>query len=163
MDHVNAVNPIVVGVDGSKPSIEGLRRAAEFSSAFNVPIRAVAAWQFPATLTLYYFPATDWSPEDEARKALKTAIAKAFPGEQPAHLTTAIVEGAPARVLIRESEHASMLIVGSRGHGGFSGLLLGSVSATCAEHAHCPVLIMHGPQNRHSHPQSSTKADQKEK
>jgi Universal stress protein family. len=47
-------------------------------------------------------------------------------------------------VLIEESAHASMLILGSRGHGGFVGMLLGSVSAACAEHAHCPVLVMHG-------------------
>jgi nucleotide-binding universal stress UspA family protein len=56
-----------------------------------------------------------------------------------------IVVGA-AKVLIDASQGATMLVVGSRGHGGFAGLLLGSVSANVAEHASCPVLIIHGHQ-----------------
>lgn len=161
MDDREAPGPIVVGVDGSAPSIDALRRAAALSSAFGIPIKAVTVWQTPATLTLYYFPATDWSPDDDAKKALKTAIDQAFGGEPPSTLTTAVVEGSPARVLIHESEHANMLVLGSRGHGGFAGLLLGSVSATCAEHAHCPVLIMHGPDNAKQQPHASRLAEQK--
>lgn len=52
--------------------------------------------------------------------------------------------GGAAKVLLNQSAGAQMLVVGSRGHGGFIGLLLGSVSAACAEHARCPVLIVHG-------------------
>jgi nucleotide-binding universal stress UspA family protein len=55
-------------------------------------------------------------------------------------------EGGAAKVLLEVSEGAAMVIVGSRGHGGFTGLLLGSVSANVAEHASCPVLIIHGDQ-----------------
>ncbi|MDD0857766.1 universal stress protein [Arthrobacter alpinus] len=54
------------------------------------------------------------------------------------------VRGTPARVLMEHSKSAQMLIVGSRGHGGFAGMLLGSVSSACAEHAGCPVLVVHG-------------------
>ena len=55
-----------------------------------------------------------------------------------------LYEGNAAKVLLEASEGARMLVVGSRGHGGFSGLLLGSVSAACAEHARCPVVVVHG-------------------
>ena len=55
-----------------------------------------------------------------------------------------VQEGLPAKVPLDESKGATMLIVGSRGHGGFSGMLLGSVSANCAEHATCPMLVIHG-------------------
>ena len=64
--------------------------------------------------------------------------------DRPADFETVIVEGNPAEVLVHRSEGARVLVVGSRGHGGFAGLLLGSVSSACAERAHCPVLVVHG-------------------
>jgi nucleotide-binding universal stress UspA family protein len=67
-----------------------------------------------------------------------------FGGRRPPGLRTDVREGNAARVLLEASEGARMLVVGSRGHGGFAGLLLGSVSAACAEHASCPVLVLHG-------------------
>ncbi|MDQ1560876.1 MAG: hypothetical protein QOE85_217, partial [Actinomycetota bacterium] len=57
--------------------------------------------------------------------------------------TEVTFEGNADEILIEQSRGAEMLIVGSRGHGGIAGVLLGSVSAKCAEHAHCPVLIIH--------------------
>jgi nucleotide-binding universal stress UspA family protein len=72
---------------------------------------------------------------------LDGAIEIAFGGNPP-ELTRTVLTGAPARTLIHASKNASMLVLGSRGHGGFVGLLLGSVSAACAEHADCAVLVV---------------------
>ncbi len=135
---------ILVGVDGSDESIEALRGAAKIATALGVHLQAVTTWEYPVTLG-GYFPIDNWSPEHDASQILTDAIKRAFGDKPPADLVQTTLQGPPARVLIDESEHASMLVLGSRGHGGFAGLLLGSVSAACAEHAQCPVLIMHGP------------------
>jgi len=57
-------------------------------------------------------------------------------------IDTLVVEGHPAEVLVEASSHADLLVVASRGHGQFGGMLLGSVSQHCATHAHCPVVIV---------------------
>jgi nucleotide-binding universal stress UspA family protein len=88
-----------------------------------------------------------WNPEADATQCLTDSIDDAFGTERPTGLRLLVREGLPAKVLLDESRGATMLIVGSRGHGGFSGLLLGSVSASCAEHATCPVLVVHGGQS----------------
>src|SRR5699024_9478783 len=94
---------------------------------------------------------TEWSPDtgaypqSQAEKALAAALSRAFPEEPPLPINTQVMRGPAAGVLIHESKRARMLILGSRGHGGFVGLLLGSVSTACAAHAQCPVLIIHAP------------------
>ena len=74
---------------------------------------------------------------------LRAASEAVFDDEPPTWFTWSARHGRPAKVLIDKSDGAEMLVVGSRGHGGFAALLLGSVSAACAEHAHCPVLVVH--------------------
>lgn len=134
--------PIIVGVDGSGRSIDALQRAAEFARSFQVPLIAIAAWEYPV-ISDGSLALTDWSPEGDSAAALDDAVAKAFPSGPPAELTKEVRRGSAARVLIEASQEASMLVVGSRGHGGFTGMLLGSVSTQCAQHAHCPVLVIH--------------------
>ena len=87
----------------------------------------------------------DWRPENDARSLQNEAITAVFGDGPPTGLMARVVAGPAASTLIQESKTAGMLVLGSRGHGGFIGLLLGSVSATCAEHAHCPVLIIRSP------------------
>ncbi len=140
-----AAGRIVVGVDGSESSIGALRRAARIADALDLSIEAVTTWEYPITGDSdYYYPADDWSPESDAQRIAAEAVATAFPDGKPARLSSVTIEGASGRVLIERSEGAFLLVVGSRGHGGFAGLLLGSVSQACAQHARCPVLVMHG-------------------
>jgi nucleotide-binding universal stress UspA family protein len=136
-------DPIVVGLDGSPQSRQALRWAAEMARLLDAPINVVTAWQYPTTYG-YASPLPDWNPETDMRRVQTEAIAGVFGHEAPAGLTQLLEPGSAAAVLLRAAETALMLVVGSRGHGGFAGLLLGSVSATVAEHAACPVLIVHG-------------------
>ena len=134
---------IVVGVDGSASSIDALRYAADLSTALGRPLDVVTTWV--SSMSGSYYSRGDWPPEDDAKALQREAVTAAFGDSLPAGLTTRVIAGPATPTLIAESATASMLVLGSRGHGGFIGLLLGSVSATCAEHAHCPVLIVHSP------------------
>lgn len=133
---------VVVGVDGSDLSLSALRRGVRIAVALDGILEAVIVWHFPDDGFLYP-PITEWSPEKDAGTVVSTAADAVFGKAWPTWFTVSTRQGAPAQVLIDESEGAEMLILGSRGHGGFPGLLLGSVSASCTQHAHCPVLIMH--------------------
>ena len=136
---------IVVGVDGSEPSKQALRWGAHLAARFGARLDAVAAWDFPAGFGFASAP-SDWDPARDMRQALDETVQAVFGDQPPPGLRREAREGGAARVLIEASRGATMLVVGSRGHGGFTGLLLGSVSGNVAEHAPCPVLIMHGHQ-----------------
>ena len=136
---------IVVGVDGSEQSKFALNWARRIASRTGAAVDAVTSWHFPANFGWGY-AADAWNPEDDARKCLTDSVDEVFGADRPSGLRMLVREGLPAKVLLDESKGAAMLIVGCRGHGGFAGLLLGSVSASCAEHATCPVLVVHGNQ-----------------
>ena len=138
---------IVVGVDGSVHSRDALRWAARFAGMLGARLQAVTAWDYPLALGWSVVP-DDWDPAADMQKTQQETITEAFGGNPPAGLELELLvhEGSAASVLIDASQGATMLVVGSRGHGGFAGLLLGSVSAMVAEHAPCPVLIIHGDQ-----------------
>ena len=136
---------IVVGVDGSPSSQQALRWGARAAAAFGAGLDAVTAWEFPAWYGYGSVP-TDWDPAQDMRTTLDQTIEEVFADQPPAGLRRLVSEGGAAKVLLDASDGAIMLVVGSRGHGGFAGLLLGSVSANVAEHATCPVLVIHGDQ-----------------
>jgi nucleotide-binding universal stress UspA family protein len=135
------VGRVVVGVDGSPSSIAALQRAAAIAEATGAAIRAVAVWQYP-TGAMDVGDLLE-SAESDASEALASTVQLAFDERPPEWLSLVTREGSAAHVLIEESWGAEMLIVGSRGHSVIAGLFLGSVSAQCAERAHCPVLVMH--------------------
>jgi nucleotide-binding universal stress UspA family protein len=134
---------IVVGIDGSPQSELALRWAQRVASDSASVIEAVIAWQYPVSASGWAPVPTDWQPAEDAEKALTELVDSVFGADRPPGMQLFVREGNAARVLLDASVDAQMLVVGSRGHGGFIGLLLGSVSANCAEHAECPVLVVH--------------------
>ncbi len=135
---------IVVGVDGSASSKAALRWAARMAPVFNCEIEAVISWEYPTSYGWTIGIPEGYRPDIDAGKVVEAAIDEVFGSERPPKLIATVVEGRPSSVLLDKCADAEMLVVGSRGHGGFSGLLLGSVSGACAEHASCPVLVVHG-------------------
>lgn len=140
-------NKILVGVDGSPGSRAALRFAIAEAAIRGSEVEAVASWQAPAyayTGVAVMPPVVELS--EAATAALEEAISEERQGLSDAQaqvtVTAVVVQGPAAAVLIDRSHQADLLVVGSRGYGGFRGLLLGSVSHQCVSHAHCPVVVV---------------------
>lgn len=138
---------IVVGVDGSEASVEALRQAQHLAGPLQGQVEATACWQYPQLYDGYVAMGID-EFEEGARQILEESVTKAFGPDKPANVNTRLVQGDARRALIEASKDADMLVVGRRGHGGFGGLLIGSVSSACVAHAHCPVLVVHAPETK---------------
>ncbi|MGD6980718.1 MULTISPECIES: universal stress protein [Citricoccus] len=137
-----AVKPVVVGVDGSETSVEALKEAGRMAALLGAPLKVVTAWHWSVVAAAVPAPdAQDF--RGRAQEAVDQAITAAFGDDVPEGLERVVREGPPAQVLRDLSKDASLVVVGNRGHGGFAGLLLGSVSSAVAAHAHCSVLITH--------------------
>jgi nucleotide-binding universal stress UspA family protein len=136
---------VVVGVDGSDESAAALRWAARQADLTGASLLAVISWQIPA---LAYGSFVSVAPEQYSfAGAAEEVVAKAvapISAEHPGlEVTTLVVQGPPALVLLHAAEDAALLVVGSRGHGAFTGMLLGSTSEHCVSHASCPVVVVH--------------------
>jgi nucleotide-binding universal stress UspA family protein len=129
---------VIVGVDGSAASKRALRWAADYAVALHAPLEAVAVWEMPATYG-WITETADASPTDTALKGLESVIAEVV-GDTP-HCAATVSRGHAAYVLVEASKRADLLVLGSRGMGGFKGMLLGSVSNYCVHHADCPVVV----------------------
>lgn len=147
---MDAEGKVVVGVDGSESSIEALRFAARVAPALDARVHAVGCWHFPEMYAGYVPPDFD-AFEASAAKVLAEAIDKAYGPDAPEGLTTELVRGPAPEKLVEAGAGARMLVVGRRGHGGFLGLHLGSVSSACVAHADCPVLVMHEKESHRQH------------
>ena len=134
---------IVVGVDGSDGSKAALRWAARLARLLGARIDAVASWELPTGSLLRALPAS-YTPQPDIEQLLADTVDEALGADRPADMRLKVLEGPAAQTLITVAHGALMLVVGSRGLGGFTGVLLGSVSARVAEHAPCPVLVVHG-------------------
>ena len=132
---------IVVGVDGSSGSRVALRWALDEAARRHAEVDAILVWRNPAALMNGYVPVVMDLAELEA--AAKQSLDVALAGERTdVRVNPIVVDGVPAKVLLEAAQGAEMLVVGTRGHGGFVGLLLGSVSHSCALHATCPVVVV---------------------
>ncbi|MGI5133265.1 MULTISPECIES: universal stress protein [unclassified Streptomyces] len=133
---------VVVGVDGSASSHAALRWAVRYAGLVGGRVDAVAAWELPGTYG-WSAPVVDTAlDEDNARQGLVQELRDVLGAEGASSVRALLVRGNPADVLLRASEGAEALVVGSHGRGGFARALLGSVSHRVAQHANCPVVIV---------------------
>lgn len=142
MNEIQSIHHIVVGVDGSDDSKRALQWAAEEARWTHSEIEAVIAWEYPSSFGWAAVLPDDYDPADDARKVLAQTVGDALGNEPDVPVHLIIERGQPAATLLRLSVDARELVVGSRGHGGFAGLLLGSTSTQCMHHAKCPVVVV---------------------
>jgi nucleotide-binding universal stress UspA family protein len=136
---------VVVGVDGSAESVAALKWAADYAVATGGHLKAVLAWHYPAPVGPAPTGAAPKAISDEIRQNMTEALEKAIADGAPgAEVEPQVGYGHPAQVLVEESKNASLLVVGNRGHGAFTGMLVGSVSIHCVTNAHCPVVVVRG-------------------
>ncbi|WP_327408003.1 universal stress protein [Streptomyces sp. NBC_01281] len=142
--------PVVVGVDGSTGAQAALRWGLAQAKLTGSTVEAIAAWQYPEVYGYSY----GWIPSmpegGEFAKTAEHALLETVDTvrgqmDDPAQVSIRVAEGHPAQVLMDAARNAQLLVLGSRGHGTFSGILLGSVSQHCVQHAPCPVVVVPQP------------------
>ena len=139
---------ILVGIDGSESSRDALAWALAEARVRDVPVRVLAAWHYAPVA--YAWPAIvppvdpglAGSLRQHAIDAVTTTVDALREEARGVEVSHDVVEGSPGNVLVEAAGEAELLVVGSRGHGAVTGLLLGSVSQHCAQHAPCPVVIV---------------------
>jgi nucleotide-binding universal stress UspA family protein len=132
---------ILVGVDGSEASKEALAWAADEARKRAAVVECLISWTWPTSYGWTVTLPDDIDPAADAQRVLDEALAPVREAYPDLTFRTEVVEGPPAPSLVDASAHADLLVVGSRGHGEFAGMLLGSVSAHCTAHAHCSVVV----------------------
>jgi nucleotide-binding universal stress UspA family protein len=135
---------IVVGIDGSPPSLDALSWAARQAELTAARLDVVMCWEWPSSYGWAMPIPEDFDPEGDISRTLETAVAPIRTAHPGVGVDARVVRGHPAPILVEASKGADLLVVGNRGHGGFVGMVIGSVSAYCAERAHCPVLVHRG-------------------
>ena len=132
---------IVVGIDGSPASLDALDWAGRQATLTHSALEMIMTWDWPTTYGwAMYFPER-YNPSEGMPEMLSKAAADLRTKYPDIEVTFRVVQGNPAPLLVEASRGADLLVVGSRGHGEFVGMLIGSVSEYCATNAHCPVLV----------------------
>ena len=144
---MSEIKVIVVGVDGSKSSRAALSWAYDEATHHGASLTVISTWHPPALpMTPPYgsLPPEGYvsQPQRDALDLLQKLVADLEERNPAVDVRTAIEQGNPAEVLIERSKESDLMVVGSRGHGGFAGMLLGSVSQHLVAHAECPVVIV---------------------
>lgn len=132
---------IVVGIDGSQSSRAALRWAADQAARTGGSLEIMTAWAWPNSYGWVVPIPEGYDPKADAERLLASAAAEVRQDHPGLETRTSVLQGHPAPALVDASRGAALLVVGSRGLGEFTGMLLGSVSEHCAAHAHCPVLV----------------------
>lgn len=139
-------HPIVVGYDGSSASDLALDWAAQAAHDRHLPLRVLVAWSWPpVNLSGLGVAQENGLIEElraEAETTVKGAVVRARAVSPDLDVTGGVAVSPPAAVLVEQSHDAEMVVLGSHGRGGFTGLLLGSVSRQVAAHADCPVVVV---------------------
>lgn len=135
---------VIVGVDGSASSVDALQWAAEEAKLRGAELHTVIAWSVQGGFGDVWMVSPDVDYAGDAHKAMEATIESAFGGDSTV-VHRHIVEGHPATALLRLAEPEDMIVLGSHGHVGFVGALIGSVSQRVASHAECPVVIVRRP------------------
>lgn len=139
--------PVVVGVDGSEPALRAVDTAAVQARLLGCPLEVVHAFIWPE-LRGPAIPTPAWLPgaglRASAERTVDEAVQRARETAPGVDVSGAVVTGAPEPVLLRASAGAALVVVGDRGLGGFTGLLLGSVAVELAARALCPVVVVRG-------------------
>jgi nucleotide-binding universal stress UspA family protein len=138
---------VVVGVDGSEGSRRALQWAASEARQRHAVLEVVHAWHIPYVGGYPYAAGTlDWGViEAGAKTVLEREIASVAPAGLAGPVKGILCGDAAAQAIVTVSKGADLVVVGSRGHGGFAGLLLGSVSQQVVHHAGCPVVVVPDP------------------
>jgi nucleotide-binding universal stress UspA family protein len=129
---------VVVGIDGSAASKDALRWAANYAGLIGGQLRAVAVWEWPLSSGMRLPFPDGFDPTDDARSVLQATLREVLGETPPVPVTTSVMEGSAPFALLSESKAADLLVVGSRGHSGLTGMLLGSTSESCAAPRHLP-------------------------
>jgi nucleotide-binding universal stress UspA family protein len=140
------VSRIVAGVDGSPCSVQALRWAVQQARLTGGSVDAVLAWEYPTSYGGHawvpYGAADGVDFEEVAGRTLADSVSQATGQDDGADVRPKVVRGNAVQALLDSAEGADLLVVGNRGHGGFTAALLGSVALQCVYHAGCPVVVI---------------------